>query len=444
MRIIKKTFCLLLSFIMVFGLYSFLTLEAYAADIPKDKVKPALNDLQPDNYIPIHSCSEPIWNQHQSGDYSYIIFDDDTVGIMSYSGNAASIDFPSVLDGHKVSSLGYQNYGDILDNPDSVTSITIPDSVDTIAGNVFRFTSNLKSIDFTSSVKSIGHDAFCGCTELSDLPFNGDQNKTDIRYVGSSAFYGTKWYNDLPDGVVYIDNVAYGYKGDFPDRITIKDGITAITQLGFAVPGAEAIKSIIIPESVVSIGYRSCGYIFIKAEGYKKVDGYTVYGYSGSVAETYAVDNDFTFISLDNAGYCVSGIITSSPDGSETAVRLTGVDVNYSDTVTGKAEYAFTGVPSGVYTLTVSKADHITREYSITVADKDVTEDVELCPLGDVTGDGKTNVQDCTSILRYVRKLDTDLSDYQLKCGDVTGDGKVNVQDVTRILRHVRKIEALY
>ena len=63
--------------------------------------------------------------------------------------------------------------------------------------------------------------------------------------------------------------------------------------------------------------------------------------------------------------------------------------------------------------------------------------------LGDVTRDGKVNVQDCTAILRYVRQVDT-LDDDQLKRGDVTGDGKVNVQDVTRILRHVRQIDPLY
>ena len=98
----------------------------------------------------------------------------------------------------------------------------------------------------------------------------------------------------------------------------------------------------------------------------------------------------------------------------------------------------------GKYLVKVSKKDHITREYNVTLADRSLAMDIELCPVGDITGDGKTNVQDCTSILRYVRQLDADVSDYQFKCGDVTGDNKVNVQDVTRILRHVRKIEELY
>ena len=164
------------------------------------------------------------------------------------------------------------------------------------------------------------------------------------------------------------------------------------------------------------------------------------------------IHSSFSYPAPSGEGAAVSGNITSYIDESDVTVKLTGTDNNFTAETTGVTDYSFEAVPAGNYTLSVSKANHVTREYDVTVADAAVAQDVTICPLGDATGDGKTNAQDCTAILRYVRKIDTEMSDYQLKCSDVSGtgdpdglgDNKVNVQDVTRILRHVRKIEVLY
>jgi hypothetical protein len=53
---------------------------------------------------------------------------------------------------------------------------------------------------------------------------------------------------------------------------------------------------------------------------------------------------------------------------------------------------------------------------------------------GDLTGDGKVNVQDATLSLRIAVGSIT-ATDAQKAAGDVNGDGKVNVQDTTLILR---------
>ncbi|MBQ9472143.1 MAG: hypothetical protein IJU73_03250, partial [Ruminococcus sp.] len=113
--------------------------------------------------------------------------------------------------------------------------------------------------------------------------------------------------------------------------------------------------------------------------------------------------------------------------------------------VKGKSDYSIEAVPAGEYTLTVSKDNHITREYTVTVTDADVTQDVKLCPKGDVNGDGETDIMDCSLAQRYIRELTT-LDDYQIACGDVsgTGDGELDIQDVSRILRHIRELAMLY
>ena len=105
--------------------------------------------------------------------------------------------------------------------------------------------------------------------------------------------------------------------------------------------------------------------------------------------------------------------------------------------------YSFEAVAEGVYTLRISKVHHITREYEVTVADQDVTCDVVICPMGDVTGDGSVNIKDFQRLLRHVNKT-IPLEGYALNCGDVTGDGTCNIKDFQRLLRHVNKTNPLF
>ena len=77
-----------------------------------------------------------------------------------------------------------------------------------------------------------------------------------VTSIGGDAFYGTPWYDNLPDGVVYIGKVAYEYKGTMPEGvqivIAIKEGTTIIADYAFF--GCTAITSVTIPNSVTSIG----------------------------------------------------------------------------------------------------------------------------------------------------------------------------------------------
>ena len=162
---------------------------------------------------------------------------------------------------------------------------------------------------------------------------------------------------------------------------------------------------------------------------------------------SYSVDLHSSYRDPDDPAVdvTISGSITSYLDDSDVTVTLTGDDNNLIAEVNGVSDYSIVDVPAGEYTLSVSKANHVTRDYTVSVADEDVTVDVKICPLGDIDGNGTTNVLDCSVALRYIRNLRT-LDDYQIKCGDVfgSGDGKVDVNDVARILRHVRNLKTLY
>ena len=67
-------------------------------------------------------------------------------------------------------------------------------------------------------------------------------------------FDQTSWFKRQPDGVVYLNNIALGYKGEMPDNteITIREGTTCVSSEAFIF--TDKLVSVVIPESVTEIG----------------------------------------------------------------------------------------------------------------------------------------------------------------------------------------------
>ncbi len=151
----------------------------------------------------------------------------------------------------------------------------------------------------------------------------------------------------------------------------------------------------------------------------------------------------------DKQSSTISGSLLSYGDENDVTIELyrTGEDVpTYSTSVlatTGQANFTLTDVESGVYTMKVSKKNHVTREYAVTVEDMDMVQDVEISLLGDATGDGKVNIKDWNRLKNHLVGLDV-LTDYQLKCADVTCDEKVNIKDWNRLKNHLVGLDPLW
>lgn len=132
------------------------------------------------------------------------------------------------------------------------TEMSIPAGTTCIAGGVFSGRSELKSVTIPTSVKGIGPYAFSGCTALEAINIPDGINE-----VGNKAFYNTAWYNNQPDGMLYVGNVAYRYKGNMAENTAfeLRSGTTVIADTAFY--NCTNLASITIPNSVVTIGMKA-------------------------------------------------------------------------------------------------------------------------------------------------------------------------------------------
>lgn len=92
-------------------------------------------------------------------------------------------------------------------------------------------TTGLVSVEFPESIETIGYGAFESCVNLETIAVPEDQS---IK-IEEDAFYNTKWYNSQPDGLVFLENVLYKYKGEMPaeTEIVLDSSVKAISANAF-------------------------------------------------------------------------------------------------------------------------------------------------------------------------------------------------------------------
>ena len=159
-----------------------------------------------------------------------------------------------------------------------LTSVSFGKSVTIIGERAFYDCTRLTDITLPNSVAEIGDEAFKGCTDLNSITI-----PNSVTIIGTDAFSSTAWYNNQPDGLVYVGLVAYKYKGAMLENteIKIKEGTIGVANNAFS--NCSGMTSITIPSSVTVIVnsiFKGCSGLKIVTWNAKKCN--VSYSYAGS------------------------------------------------------------------------------------------------------------------------------------------------------------------
>jgi uncharacterized repeat protein (TIGR02543 family) len=198
----------------------------------------------------------------------------DTVTITAVI-TGSTFEFPSVIDGKVVTAIGSSVfYLNSQSDLNEIAGATIPASVTSIGDYAFQKCTALQTVSFAtdSALKTIGKYAFWQCIALNAITI-----PAGVTSIGENAFSQSGLTSiTIPKGVTSIGYAAFNYCtalqtvsfasdsklesiGDYAfsdctalNAITIPAGVTSIGYAAFM--SDTSLKSIIIPESMTSIG----------------------------------------------------------------------------------------------------------------------------------------------------------------------------------------------
>lgn len=147
-------------------------------------------------------------------------------------------------------SYSYPNeYNGYVFIPDSVYYHGNYYRVTSIKSNAFECCYELLAVYIPNSVVKFGSNVFYDCTKLSEIEI-----PSSVFEIGLFCFNNTPWYNALPDGVMYVNNVLYQYKGICTEDLylNVREGCVAVSYNAFCYNSH--LMEVNFPSSMVSIG----------------------------------------------------------------------------------------------------------------------------------------------------------------------------------------------
>ncbi len=135
--------------------------------------------------------------------------------------------FDYLGDIYTVVKIGHEAFDGCWD----LTDVELPNTITEIAYSAFYGCKNLSTINIPERVSSIGLAAFCTCINLKSITIPQNVKSIDggafwgceklevislpdtLTFLGGIAFEGTAWYNNQPDGPIYAGAWLSQYKG---------------------------------------------------------------------------------------------------------------------------------------------------------------------------------------------------------------------------------------
>ena len=283
---------------------------------------------------------------------------------------------------------------------DNVT--TIPNGIRCIAGGALSSGNNISQLWLPGTIESIGTNAF----------------KTN-----------STWYNNLADGITYLDNTLYLAKNLPNSTVTVREGTKCIA--GKAFNQARTVTNVTLPSSLITIGEDAFTSTNIESiiipEGVRYI-GYDAFRACDNMKSVYMpssveVIDDYAF----ETG--------SSPSLKEFHCAATTPPLLSECTFYYAASY---GDVRKNCTLYVPKASiDLYKKTDGWKQFKFILPDDEPLVAGDVTGDSKVDVEDVNAIINIILEIKN--ADEFPGGADITGDGKVDVEDVNAAINTILK-----
>ena len=184
-----------------------------------------------------------------AADYEYAVnpADTNTVTITLYTGTGGAVDIPATIDGKTVTILGSGSF-----SVPSLTAVTIPDSVETIAMGAFqpgRHTA-LARVAMGTGVTNVESAAFASCTNLSEVLFG-----PAVRTIGDQAFAHCSALTNaaLPDSLESISRETFYECGKLA-QVAFGTNVAAIGYQAFY--GCSRLAEVALPDRVATLeGY---------------------------------------------------------------------------------------------------------------------------------------------------------------------------------------------
>lgn len=286
----------------------------------------------------VHAATEIISEGTVDGVLSYAIIQDNygDFPVSIYAkitscdiGVVGKVDIPAEINGYPVTIIQEEAFR----NCTGLTEITIPDGITAIGSCAFESCTSLTKVNIPESVSRVGQCAFLWCSSLSDIVI-----PENTVHIGQYAFWETPWYENQPDGELYINKVYYDYKGTPPENteINIKDGTVAITGISLLFKTYDdRITKVTIPDSVIYIQNSFEADIYCK--DYPDGPAYinrVLYTYKGEMPENTTLTVKPGTVSISDSAFI-------NPYSGEGGENLTGIILPVS--ITYIEEYAFWG-----------------------------------------------------------------------------------------------------
>ena len=256
-----------------------------------------------------------------------------------------------------------------------------------------------------------------------------------INYDYLSLGVPLPWAGERP---IYNNNLVTGLPG----------GVSVVNYTWYASATGERIQA----DMTFIAGRRYHVNVILQCEeGYYIADDEELDAYvNGAKAYISAQDGDRTTLTVGYSVPVASGVhgqAVSFRDGSDVTVSLFAdgsAEPKYTVSVPGGTKdssgqytttYDIPEVAPGTYTMQVSKKNHVTREYTITVGTDALTQDAKIHLMGDINGDGRISIGDINQANLHAKGKKI-LLGYELACADINGDGKVTISDVNKLNLH--------